>query len=188
MTTLSCDPTLRGQRSKYVIFLKFSKCFSSYRLNSRVTWLMHIDQLDTVYKSYGSKNSSGVIWGHRGQKVIFTKNAITPYRLHGMVMWFMHMHQLDTLYQSKGSKISSWVIWGHRGQKCEFLQLKRLNKKTNRFNYCVIVWTHSNKVLIVLWLIWYFIEIVHVKFLTVFYIVPSSSRSLRGHYGVINRL
>ena len=49
-------------------------------------------------------------------------------------MWFMHMHQLDTLYQSKGSKISSWVIWGHRGQKCEFLQLKRLNKKTNRFN------------------------------------------------------
>ena len=95
-----------------------------------------------------------------------------------MAMWFMHMHQLDTLYQSKGSKNSSRVIWGHRGQKCEFLQLKRLNKKTNRFNYCVIVWTHSNKVLIVLWLIWYFIEIIHVKFLTGFYIVPSSSRSL----------
>ena len=47
----------------------------------------------------------------------------------------MHIHQLDTLYQSKGSKNSSWVIWGHRGQKCEFLQLKRLNKKTNRFNF-----------------------------------------------------
>ena len=39
---------------------------------------MHIDQLYTLYKSYGSKNSSGVIWGHRGQKVIFTKNATTP--------------------------------------------------------------------------------------------------------------
>ena len=39
---------------------------------------MHIDQLDTLYKSYGSKNSSGVIWGHRGKKVIFTKSAVTP--------------------------------------------------------------------------------------------------------------
>ena len=39
---------------------------------------MHINQLDTLYKSYGRKNSSGVIWGHRGQKVIFTKIAISP--------------------------------------------------------------------------------------------------------------
>ena len=38
---------------------------------------MLIDQLDTLYKSYGSKNSLGVIWGHRGEKFIFTKNAIT---------------------------------------------------------------------------------------------------------------
>ena len=41
------------------------------------TGFMHIDQLDTLYKSYGSKNSPGVTWGHRGQKVIFTKNAIS---------------------------------------------------------------------------------------------------------------
>ena len=40
--------------------------------------LMHIDQLDTLYKSYGSRNSPGVTWGHRGQKVIFNKNAISP--------------------------------------------------------------------------------------------------------------
>ena len=39
---------------------------------------MHIHQLDTLYKSYGSRNSPGVIWGHKGQKVIFTKNAISP--------------------------------------------------------------------------------------------------------------
>ena len=78
MVTLSYDPTLRGQRSKCVIFSQFSKCFSSYRLNSMVTWLLHIDQLDTLYKSYGSKNSSGVIWGYRSQKLIFTKNAVTP--------------------------------------------------------------------------------------------------------------
>ena len=40
--------------------------------------LIHIDQLDTLYKSYGSRNSPGVTWGHRGQKVVYTKNAISP--------------------------------------------------------------------------------------------------------------
>ena len=40
--------------------------------------LMHIDQLVTLYKSYGSRNSPGVTWGHRGQKVIFTKIDISP--------------------------------------------------------------------------------------------------------------
>ena len=38
---------------------------------------MHIHQLDTLYKSYRIKNSPGVTWGHRGQKVIFTKIAIS---------------------------------------------------------------------------------------------------------------
>ena len=41
--------------------------------------LVHIDQLDTLYKSMGHRNSPGVTWGHRGQKVIFSiKNAISP--------------------------------------------------------------------------------------------------------------
>ena len=43
-----------------------------------VMGLIHIDQLDTLYKSYRFKKLPGVIWGHRGQKVIFTKNAISP--------------------------------------------------------------------------------------------------------------
>ena len=38
---------------------------------------MHINQLDTLYKSYGRKKSSGVIWGRRGEKVILTKIAIS---------------------------------------------------------------------------------------------------------------
>ena len=54
------------------------KCYFSFRLHGMVIGLMHIHQLDTLYKSYGSKISPGVIWGHRGQKVIFTKNAISP--------------------------------------------------------------------------------------------------------------
>ena len=35
--------------------------------------LMHNNQLETLYKSYGSSNSAGVIWGHWGQEVSFTK-------------------------------------------------------------------------------------------------------------------
>ena len=53
-------------------------CYFSFRLHGMVIGLMHIHQLDTLYKSYGSRNSPGVIWGHRGQKVIFTKKAISP--------------------------------------------------------------------------------------------------------------
>ena len=54
------------------------KCYFSFRLHGMVIGLMHIHQLDTLYKSYGSRNSPGVIWGHRGQKVIFNKNVISP--------------------------------------------------------------------------------------------------------------
>ena len=39
--------------------------------------LIHVHQLETLYLSYGVKCQSGVIWGHGGQKDIFTKNAIT---------------------------------------------------------------------------------------------------------------
>ena len=59
-----------------VIFTK--KCYFSFKVHGLVMRLIHIDQLDTLYKSYGSRNSPGVTWGHRGQKVIFTKNAISP--------------------------------------------------------------------------------------------------------------
>ena len=135
IVTLSYDPTLRGQRSKCVIFSQFSKCFSSYRLNSMVTWLLHIDQLDTLYKSYGSKYSSGVT----GSKAHFHQKRCNSYRLHGMVMWFMHMHQLDTLYQSNGCENSSGVIWGHRGQKVIFTKKccnsSVVDSKTIRFKH-----------------------------------------------------
>ena len=67
--------------------------------------LMHTHQLDTLYKSYGSRNSAGVIWGHRGQKVIFTKIAISP-SYYMVYMGLMNIHQLDTLYKSYGSRNS----------------------------------------------------------------------------------
>ena len=49
---------------------------SSFILHSMTIRLIHVHQLEPLYLCYGVKCQSGVIWGHRGQKVIFTKNAI----------------------------------------------------------------------------------------------------------------
>ena len=46
-------------------------------LHSMTIRLIHVDQLETLLCFYGVKCQSGVIWGHWGQKVICTKNAIT---------------------------------------------------------------------------------------------------------------
>ena len=82
--------------------------------------LVHIDQLDTLYQSYGLRNSPWVTWGHRGQKVIFTKKCYFSFKVHGLVMRLIHIDQLDTLYKSYGSRNSPGVTWGHRGQKVIF--------------------------------------------------------------------
>ena len=47
-------------------------------LHSMTIRLIHVHQLETLYLCYGVKGQPGVIWGHRGQKVIFTKNATSP--------------------------------------------------------------------------------------------------------------
>ena len=83
---------------------------------------MHINQLDILYKSYGRKNSAGVIWGHRGQKGNFHKKCYFAFRFHGMVMGLIHIHQLNTLYKSNCSRNLPGVIWGHRGSKGYFHQ------------------------------------------------------------------
>ena len=44
-------------------------------LHSMTIRLIHVHQLETLYLYYGVKYQPGVIWGHRGQKVIFSKNA-----------------------------------------------------------------------------------------------------------------
>ena len=47
-------------------------------LQSMTIRLMHMHKLDTLYQCYGVKCQPGVIWGHTSQKVIFTKNTLTP--------------------------------------------------------------------------------------------------------------
>ena len=82
-----CWPLLRhkqwwGQRSGWGHWGQkghfHQKGIKSFKILSIDAWLMHMHKLDLLYKSYGPKNSSGVIWGHRGQKVIFTKKASRP--------------------------------------------------------------------------------------------------------------
>ena len=83
--------------------------------------LMHIDQLDTLYKRYRIKNSSGVTWGHRGQKVIFKKKKTLFLQ---QITWYGHVTHAYLsdryLYRSNRSKNSSGVIWGHRASKGHF--------------------------------------------------------------------
>ena len=40
--------------------------------------IIHNHKLETLYLMYGVKSQHGVIWGHRGQILIFTKNALSP--------------------------------------------------------------------------------------------------------------
>ena len=68
---------------------------------------MYIHQIDSLYKRYGSKNSHGVIWGHWGQKVIFTKDATSPT---DYMAWScnscIYIHKLETLYSIHGVKVN----------------------------------------------------------------------------------
>ena len=41
-------------------------------LHSTTIRLIYVHQLETLYLYYAVKCQSGVIWGHWGQKVIFT--------------------------------------------------------------------------------------------------------------------
>ena len=44
-------------------------------LHSMTIRLIHVHQVETLYLYYGVKCQPGVICRHRGQKVIFNKNA-----------------------------------------------------------------------------------------------------------------
>ena len=53
------------------------KCYNLSMLHSMTIRLIQVDQFETLYLCHGVICQSGVIWGHWGQKVIFTINAIT---------------------------------------------------------------------------------------------------------------
>ena len=79
-----------------------------------------MNQLDPFYKTFWLKFWFGVIWGHKGQKLIFTKNATPTYYI-ALTCDVAHADawggQLDPPLQNLSAQIS---IWGHSGQKVIF--------------------------------------------------------------------
>ena len=74
------------------------------------TRLIHVHHLETLYLCYGVKCHSGVIWGHWGQKFIFTKKCYNSSMLHSMAIRLIHVDQLEMLYLCYGVKCQSGVI------------------------------------------------------------------------------
>ena len=106
------------------------KCYNSTILHSMTIRLINVFQLETNYLFYGVKCQSGVNWGHRGQKVSFTKNVLTrPYYIH-------HDHKTHTCSSAWDPlpmiwvKYKSGVIWGHRSQKVIFSKMLLLLQNT----------------------------------------------------------
>ena len=77
-------------------------------------------KLDPLYKSYGPKNSSGVIWGHGGQKVIFTKKASSPSEYVALTRYLCTCISLINSTKVMVLKIHPGSFGGHRGQKVIF--------------------------------------------------------------------
>ena len=68
--------------------------------------LIHVHQLETLYLCYGVKGQPGVIWGHRGQKVIFTKNATSTDYMAWLCNSCIYIHKLETLNSIHGVKVN----------------------------------------------------------------------------------
>ena len=87
------------------------------------------------YLCCGVKGQPGVIWGHWGQKVIFTQKCYFSYILHGMVhvthAYSSARYPLPMLW---GQKIQPRVIWGHWGQRVIF------TKNAHLFPLCYIAY------------------------------------------------
>ena len=74
--------------------------------------LMHIDQLDTLVQIMGLEIHVG-LWGHRGQKVIFNKNAISP---SDYMVWSWDSSYSSARYPLQKLWVtvnSPGVTWGH---------------------------------------------------------------------------
>ena len=80
---------------------------------------MHIDQLDTLDKSYGSKNSSWVIVV-TGVKRSFSPKCYNSLILNSLNAKLIHVHLFEIICLFCGVTGQSGFIWGHRGQKITF--------------------------------------------------------------------
>ena len=73
-------------------------------LHSMILILTYVHQLEPLYLCYGVKCHPGVIWGHGGQKAIFTKKKNNSSNLYSMTIRLKDVYQLQTLYLCYGLK------------------------------------------------------------------------------------
>ena len=90
-------------------------------LHSMTIRLIHVHQLETLYLCYGVKGQPGVIWGHRGQKVIFTKNAFST----DYMTWLCNSLNKYISLRPSIPFMGSRSTWGHFRQQisCDCVQI-----------------------------------------------------------------
>ena len=92
------------------------KCYNLSMLHSLAIRLIRVHQLVILFLFYGVKCQSGVIWGHRGRKVIFAKNALTrPWYIAWPYDSYMSISLRPSIFVS-GSNVNLGSAWGHPGR------------------------------------------------------------------------
>ena len=83
---------------------------------------MHIYQIDTIYRINRSKNSSGVIWGHRGSKGHFHLKGYNSSMLPSMTIRHIHVYTLETPLPMLWGQMPTWGHLGSQWSKRHFHQ------------------------------------------------------------------
>ena len=113
IVTLSYDPIKRGQRSKCVIFSKFSKCNCTYRLRAMVTYSCLCVKIPSTSLSIISLEI------HRGQHVLHVMHSFhIPSRRAQFLFFFFFFFFFFTndFCETKQNKLEhelepAWVLW-----------------------------------------------------------------------------
>ena len=94
--------------------------------------LIHVHQLETLYLCYGVKGQPGVIRGHRGQKVIFTKNAFST----DYMAWLCNSLNKYISLRPSIPFMGSRSTWGHFRQQISCA----LTRKGHVFRACLVLY------------------------------------------------
>ena len=118
------------------------KCYNLPMLHSMTIRFIHDDHIQTLYLCYGVMYQSGVIWGHRSQKVIFSKKASSPSKYVAMTCDLCICISLTPATKVLSLKIHSGSF-GVTGIKRSFSLKKSYNSPT--LHSMTIRLIHDNK-------------------------------------------
>ena len=107
--------------------------------------LLHLSGviLQDYYLCFGVKCQLSVIWGHMGQKVIFTKKCYDSSLLCRMTLRLVHVHQLETLYLCYGVKCQTGSFGAagvKRSLSLNMLWLVRVTQHDHKTHTCASTW------------------------------------------------